>query len=126
MSRHDTTPWASLSGRALRVALAVAFCLFACMPAAAFADDGDGDDDGDEPATLPEGAASDPAMFQALISNPQFQQLRALLRAQPQMLDVMLNQFQQSNPDVYRILVNNRDAFVRWLSEDSAPANTPS
>ena len=45
MSRHDTTPWASLSGRALRVALAVAFCLFACMPAVAFADDGDGEDD---------------------------------------------------------------------------------
>ena len=42
MSRHDTTPWASLSGRALRVALAVTFCLLACMPAAAFADDGDG------------------------------------------------------------------------------------
>ena len=45
MSRRDTTPWASLSGRALRVALAVAFCLFACMPAVAFADDGDGEDD---------------------------------------------------------------------------------
>ena len=43
MSRHDTTPWASLSRRALRVALAVAFCLFACMPAAAFADDGEDD-----------------------------------------------------------------------------------
>lgn len=45
MSRHDTTPWASLSGRALRVALAVAFCLFACMPVVAFADDGDGEGD---------------------------------------------------------------------------------
>ena len=45
MSRHDTTPWALLSGRALRVALAVAFCLFACIPVVAFADDGDGEDD---------------------------------------------------------------------------------
>ena len=45
MSRHDTTPWASLSRRALQVALAVAFCLFACMPAVAFADDGDGEGD---------------------------------------------------------------------------------
>ena len=42
MTRYDTTPWASLPGRALLVALAVVFCLFACMPAVAFADDGDG------------------------------------------------------------------------------------
>lgn len=45
MSRHDTTPWASLFGRALRVVLAVAFCLFTCAPAIAFADDDDSEDD---------------------------------------------------------------------------------
>ena len=45
MSRHDVTTWASLSRRVLLAALAAAFCLFACMPAFAFADDGDGEDD---------------------------------------------------------------------------------
>ena len=45
MSRHAMTTWASLSRRALLVALAAAFCLFACMPAFAFADDGDDEDD---------------------------------------------------------------------------------
>ena len=45
MSRHDVTTWASLSRRVLLAALAAAFCLFACMPAFAFADDGDDEDD---------------------------------------------------------------------------------
>lgn len=95
-------------------------------------DDGSDDDGGhgmggsdDEPGELPETAMSDPAMFQALISNPQFQQLRTLLRAQPQMLETMLNQFQQANPAIYRIIMNNRDAFSRWLSDDSVPAPVP-
>ena len=45
MSRHDVTTWASLSRRVLLAALAAAFCLFACVPAFAFADDGDDEDD---------------------------------------------------------------------------------
>lgn len=45
MSGHDVTTWTSLSRRALLVAFAAAFCLFACMPVFAFADDGDGEDD---------------------------------------------------------------------------------
>lgn len=45
MSRHDVTTRTSLSRRALLVALAAAFCLFACAPAFAFVDDGDGEDD---------------------------------------------------------------------------------
>lgn len=45
MSRHAMATWASLSRRVLLAALAAAFCLFACMPAFAFADDGDDEDD---------------------------------------------------------------------------------
>ena len=45
MSRHDVTTWASLSRRALLAVFAAAFCLFACAPALAFADDGDGEGD---------------------------------------------------------------------------------
>ena len=45
MSGHDVTTWASPSRRALLAALAAAFCLFACLPAFAFADDGDVEDD---------------------------------------------------------------------------------
>lgn len=39
------TTWASLSRRALLAVLAAVFCLFACAPALAFADDGDDEDD---------------------------------------------------------------------------------
>lgn len=45
MSGHDMTTWASLSRRALLAVLAAVFCLFACAPALAFADDGDDEDD---------------------------------------------------------------------------------
>ena len=45
MSRHDMTMRSSLSRRTLLAALAVAFCLFACAPALAFADDDDSEDD---------------------------------------------------------------------------------
>lgn len=45
MSGCDMTTWASLFRRALLAALAVAFCLSACAPALAFADDGDGEGD---------------------------------------------------------------------------------
>lgn len=45
MSGHDTTTWVSLSRHALLAVLAVAFCLFACAPAIAFADDDDSEDD---------------------------------------------------------------------------------
>ena len=45
MIRHDMTTWASLSRRTLLAVLAAVFCLFACLPAAAFADDGDDEDD---------------------------------------------------------------------------------
>ena len=91
-------------------------------------DDGgedDGEDDGDDgDDLLPEGAESDPAAFEALTANPQFQQLRALLRAQPQMLEMMLNQLQQSNPAIYRIIMANREAFSRWLSSDAPVPGT--
>jgi len=45
-----------------------------------------------------------------------------------------MNQFQQTNPAIYNILVENRDEFSRWLSEGttgaapvptSAPAPAP-
>ena len=45
MSGFDMTMRSSLSRRALLAALAVAFCLFTCASAIAFADDGDGDGD---------------------------------------------------------------------------------
>ena len=45
MSGRDMTMRSSLFRRALLAALAVAFCLSACAPALAFADDGDDEDD---------------------------------------------------------------------------------
>ena len=45
MSRHAMTTWVSLSHRALLAVLAVAFCLFTCTPAIAFADDDDSEGD---------------------------------------------------------------------------------
>jgi len=71
---------------------------------------------GDEPM----GGVDSAALFQRLTQDPQFQQLRGVLQTNPSLLESLLNQLKQSNPAVYGIIMDNREAFSRWLSEGSS------
>ncbi|KAK9473702.1 uncharacterized protein V1510DRAFT_413655 [Dipodascopsis tothii] len=55
--------------------------------------------------------------FDFLRSSPQFQQLRELIRQQPQMLEPVLHQVAQTNPQLATLINSNPDAFVQLLAE---------
>lgn len=52
-----------------------------------------------------------------LRSNPQFQQLRRLVQESPGMLEPILQQVGQGNPQLAALISQNPDAFLRLLSE---------
>jgi len=58
--------------------------------------------------------------FEILKNTPQFQQLRALARQSPQMLEQVLHQLP---PEIIDIINQNQEEFIRILQEDPAPAN---
>ncbi|KAG9813905.1 UV excision repair protein Rad23, partial [Aureobasidium melanogenum] len=62
------------------------------------------------------GAGGDPLEF--LRNNPQFQQLRQLVQAQPQMLEPILQQVAAGNPQIAQLIGQNPDAFMSLLAED--------
>ncbi|KAK0512692.1 hypothetical protein JMJ35_004709 [Cladonia borealis] len=54
-----------------------------------------------------------------LRNNPQFQQLRQIVQAQPRMLEPILQQVGAGNPDLARMIGENPDQFLQLLSEDT-------
>lgn len=61
-----------------------------------------------------QGGAED---FGALLNNPQFLGLRNIIRQNPQLLQPLLAQIQQSQPELYNAITTNQEAFTRWLME---------
>jgi len=64
-------------------------------------------------------------VFQRLTADPQFQQLRTALQANPMLLESVLNQMKQANPLVYNVIMDNREAFSQWLSDSSSGSPAP-
>lgn len=58
----------------------------------------------------PVGGAGGSEAFLQLLNNPQFQMVRNLIRQNPQMLQGILMQLQQSNPDLFN--VRGRDSGI--------------
>ncbi|GME26998.1 Ubiquitin-associated/translation elongation factor EF1B [Neofusicoccum parvum] len=71
---------------------------------------------GAPPAAAAAGAAAGDLDF--LRNNPQFQQLRQLVQQQPHMLEPILQQVGQGNPQLAQLIADHPEQFLSLLSED--------
>ncbi|KAG5459529.1 MAG: LOW QUALITY PROTEIN: XPC-binding domain-containing protein [Olpidium bornovanus] len=53
-----------------------------------------------------------------LANHPQFQQLRALVRSNPALLEPLLQQLGQANPQLLALINQNQQTFMRMLQDD--------
>jgi UV excision repair protein RAD23 len=65
------------------------------------------------------------ADLEALRTNPQFQQLRQIVRNQPELLQPMLQQIAQSNPQLIPLINNNQEQFLQMLQEGMEEEDMP-
>ncbi|CAF9904960.1 hypothetical protein IMSHALPRED_000223 [Imshaugia aleurites] len=66
-----------------------------------------------------EGGAGGLGNLDFLRNNPQFQQLRQIVQAQPNMLEPILQQVGAGNPQLAQLIGENPDSFLQLLSEDT-------
>jgi len=72
-----------------------------------------------QPAAAAAGAAgANPLAF--LRDHEMFQQIRAVIQQNPNMLSTMLQQIGQSNPQLLQIISENQEAFIRMINEGEA------
>ncbi|XP_021181296.1 UV excision repair protein RAD23 homolog A [Helicoverpa armigera] len=67
-----------------------------------------------------EGSDEDPLAF--LRDQPQFQQMRAVIQQNPNLLNAVLQQIGQTNPALLQAISQHQSAFVRMLNEPVNPA----
>jgi UV excision repair protein RAD23 len=53
---------------------------------------------------------------------PQFQNIRALIQGNPNLLQPLLMELQNSNPELFEAINENREEFIRLLNSDEEPA----
>lgn len=63
-------------------------------------------------------AAGGDMTLEFLRNNPQFQQLRQIVQAQPQMLEPILQQVAAGNPQIAQLIGQNPEQFMQLLAED--------
>lgn len=81
----------------------------------------------EEPAGQAEAEGESPLAF--LLQNPMFLQIRQMIQQNPAILPGLLQQIQQTNPQLAQVIMQNQDEFLRLISEPlpgEAPAVDPS
>lgn len=68
-------------------------------------------------AAIGAGLAGAPANLDFLRNSPQFQQLRQLVQQQPAMLEPVLQQVAEGNPQLAQMIGQNQEQFLQLLSE---------
>ncbi|CAD5111823.1 DgyrCDS1093 [Dimorphilus gyrociliatus] len=75
------------------------------------------------PSQPADGPTAPSDALQFLRSQPQFRQMRHVIRDNPNLLQPLLQQIRQTNPDLFRMIQENQEEFVAMLnSEDEAGA----
>lgn len=64
------------------------------------------------------GGGGDLGDLSFLRNNPQFQQMRELIRQQPQMIEPIIQQLATANPQLAQLISSNPDAFINLLRGD--------
>merc|ERR1711874_770442 len=67
------------------------------------------------------GGGSNPLAF--LRNREEFQQMKRLLQQNPGMLNALLQNIGQSNPELLQIISQNQEAFIRMINESDDPAS---
>jgi len=78
----------------------------------------DEDDDDHEDYRAGEEGSLGSGKLDFLRDDPQFQQLRAVIAQNPQMLDLIINQMAQSSPDLIKLVSENREELKALLLEE--------
>ena len=60
----------------------------------------------------------DAAILAQLVNSPQFAQFKQIIRSNPQALQPILAQIQQSSPQIYNLIASNPETFERLIMED--------
>ena len=69
-----------------------------------------------------------PNPLEYLRNDPQFQQMRSIIQANPQLLPHFIEQLRQTNPDIFDLISQNSHSFVRLMQEgldESVDPNDP-
>lgn len=69
------------------------------------------------------GRGAEPGALDFLQNNPQFQALRTMVHANPQILQPMLQELGRQNPALLRLINENQTEFLRLVNEDAPEGN---
>ncbi|MCO5605131.1 hypothetical protein L7F22_059311 [Adiantum nelumboides] len=72
------------------------------------------------PQGMPGLGAGPPGALDFLRTNPQFQALRTMVQANPQILQPMLQELGKQNPQLFRLINDNQTEFLRLINEAGA------